>query len=89
MARDRGRVSMRRPVVAVRTPTVKASRVPDIEATTRKRKRFGENTGVGSGRQFFFVTSRRRIEKTMLGFRENREEFAEWENGEKYVIIER
>ena len=47
--RDRGRVSMRRPVVAVRTPMVKASRVPVIEATTRKRKRFGENTGIGSG----------------------------------------
>ena len=47
--RGRGRVSMRRPVVAVRTPIVKASRVPVIEATTRKRKRFGENTGIGSG----------------------------------------
>ncbi|MBR3257048.1 hypothetical protein IKG02_02055 [Candidatus Saccharibacteria bacterium] len=40
---------MRRPVAAVRTPTAKASREPDIIATARKRKRFGENTGVGSG----------------------------------------
>ena len=47
--RARGRVSTRRPVVAVRTPTAKASRAPAIVATTRKRKRFGENTGVGSG----------------------------------------
>ena len=47
--RARGRVSMRRPVVAARTPIVKASRVPVIGATTRKRKRFGENTGIGSG----------------------------------------
>ena len=51
VARVRGRVSMRRPVVAARTPIVKASRAPDIVATTRKRKRFGENTGVGSGRK--------------------------------------
>ena len=54
VVRVRGRVSMRRPVVAVRTPTVKASRVPAIDATTRKRKRFGENTGVGSGEGIFF-----------------------------------
>ena len=49
--RARGRVSMRRPIETARTPTVKASREPVIEATIRKRKRFGENTGVGSGRK--------------------------------------
>ena len=43
------RVSMHRPVVAVQTPSAKASRVPDIAATSRKRKRFGDNTGIGSG----------------------------------------
>ena len=41
VVRERGRVSMRRPVVAARTPRVKASREPVIVATTRKRKRFG------------------------------------------------
>ncbi|MBR3257047.1 hypothetical protein IKG02_02050 [Candidatus Saccharibacteria bacterium] len=40
---------MQRPVEAARTPVVKASRAPVIGATTHKRKRFGENTGVGSG----------------------------------------
>ena len=39
---------MRRPVVAARTPIVKASRAPAIVTTPHKRKRFGENTGVGS-----------------------------------------
>ena len=50
--RVHGRVSKRRPVAAVRTPKVKASRIPAIEAITRKRRRFGENTGVGSGEVF-------------------------------------
>ena len=40
---------MRRPVVAIRTPIVEASRAPDIAATPRKRKRFGDNTGISSG----------------------------------------
>ena len=39
---------MRRPVDAERAPTVKASRVPVIVTTIRKRKRFGDNTGIGS-----------------------------------------
>ena len=55
VARARGRVSRRRPVVAARTPTVKASRVPVIVATTRKRKRFGENTGIGSGKTTAYI----------------------------------
>ena len=50
-----GRGSMRKPVVAKRTPTDKASRVPVIVATTRKRKLFGENTGVGSGDGIFLL----------------------------------
>ena len=37
---------MRRPVVAVRTPIVKASRVPVIVATTRKRKRRNKADGL-------------------------------------------
>ena len=41
VARVRNRVSSRRPVVAVQTPNVKASRAPVIEATLRKCKRFG------------------------------------------------
>ena len=44
-----GRVGTRRPVMTARAPIVKASRVPAIVATTRERKRFGENTGIGSG----------------------------------------
>ncbi|MBR3257321.1 hypothetical protein IKG02_03510 [Candidatus Saccharibacteria bacterium] len=43
---------MRRPVVAVRTPIAKTSKAPDIVAATRKRKRFGENTRIGSGDTF-------------------------------------
>ena len=49
--RVHGRVSRRRPVDAAQTPIVKASRVPEIETTTRERKRFGENTGIGSGKK--------------------------------------
>ena len=59
VVRVRGRVSMRRPVVAVRTPTVKASRAPVIAATTRKRKRFGDNTGVGSGEVASYIHRKR------------------------------
>ena len=36
-----GRESMRRPVAAVCTSMVKASSMPEIVATMRKRKRFG------------------------------------------------
>ena len=52
-ARARGGVSTRRPVEAARTPAVKASREPAIVATPRKRKRFGDNTGIGSGEDFY------------------------------------
>ena len=70
VVRVRGRVSMRRPVDAVRTPTVKASRVPVIDATMKKRKRFGDNAGIGSGSGIFlfrvFAPSLSRLEEKIF-----------------------
>ena len=50
---------MRRPIAAERTPTAKASSAPAaIAATTRKRKRFRNNTRISSSREkhnYYFI----------------------------------
>ena len=48
--RVHSRASICRPVVATRTPIVKVGRVPVIVTATEKRKWFGDNTKIGSGK---------------------------------------
>ena len=40
----------RRPIITLRVFTVKTSRAPVVETSVYKRKRFGENTGISSGK---------------------------------------
>ena len=50
-------INMRRYVIATSAPVIKVRGVPCNVSAPYKRKWFGENTGVGSGEDFYQTTS--------------------------------